>query len=98
MIVYKSQIIYNISKVKIVINVNIKSYAVYSIPLFQGHHDNSAFLALDETLEFNEAVKNALALTNEEDTLIVVTADHSHAFSMAGYPSMDNDIFGEWIK
>jgi len=60
----------------------------------QAHHDNSAFLALHDTLEFNEAVKEAMELTDEEDTLIIVTADHSHAFTMGGYPSIDNDVFG----
>ena len=63
--------------------------------IVQAHHDNSAFLALHDTLEFNEAVKNALELTNEEDTLIIVTADHGHTFTSGGYPSIDNDIFGE---
>ena len=42
----------------------------------------------------SEAVKKAGELTNEEDTLIVVTADHSHTFIINGYPHPDNDIFG----
>lgn len=50
------------------------------------HHDNFARIALDETVEFSKAIAAAKELTNEEDTLIVVTADHSHAFSYAGYP------------
>lgn len=50
------------------------------------HHDNKARLALDETLELSKAVAAAKELTSEEDTLIVVTADHSHAFSFSGYP------------
>ncbi|XP_036322972.1 membrane-bound alkaline phosphatase-like [Rhagoletis pomonella] len=58
------------------------------------HHDNMARIALDETVEFSKAVQAARELTNEEDTLIVVTADHSHAFSYSGYPYRGNDIFG----
>lgn len=29
-----------------------------------------------------------------EETLIIVTADHSHVFTYAGYPHRGNDIFG----
>lgn len=50
-----------------------------------GHHDTYARLALDETLEFAKAIQTARELTNEADTLIVVTADHSHALSYSGY-------------
>lgn len=58
------------------------------------HHDNYAHLALDETVEYSKAVKKAQSLTNEEDTLIVVTADHAHTMTVAGYPSRGNDILG----
>lgn len=49
------------------------------------HHDNKAKLALDETAQLSEAVALARSLTNEEDTLIVVAADHSHTMSISGY-------------
>lgn len=49
------------------------------------HHSNMARLALDETIEFSKAINTARAMTKESDTLIVVTADHSHSFSFAGY-------------
>uniref|UniRef100_A0A034W0Q0 alkaline phosphatase n=1 Tax=Bactrocera dorsalis TaxID=27457 RepID=A0A034W0Q0_BACDO len=58
------------------------------------HHDNMARLALDEVVELSKAVNAARELTSEEDTLIVATADHSHAFSYSGYPYRGNDIFG----
>ncbi|XP_053947174.1 membrane-bound alkaline phosphatase-like [Anastrepha ludens] len=57
------------------------------------HHDNMARIALDEVVEFSKAIQAARDLTNEEDTLIVVTADHSHSFSYSGYPYRGNDIF-----
>ncbi|CAK1580580.1 unnamed protein product [Parnassius mnemosyne] len=58
------------------------------------HHDSYARLALDETVEYAKAVKKARSLTNEEDTLIVVSADHAHTMTVAGYPSRGNDILG----
>uniref|UniRef100_W8BK97 alkaline phosphatase n=1 Tax=Ceratitis capitata TaxID=7213 RepID=W8BK97_CERCA len=58
------------------------------------HHDTYARLALDETVEFSKAVAAARELTSEDDTLIVVTADHSHSFSYSGYPYRGNYIFG----
>ena len=45
----------------------------------------------------DEAVKVATELTSEEDTLIIVTADHSHVFNIAGYPKRGNDILGKLI-
>ncbi len=41
-----------------------------------------------------KAVQRAKDLTSEDDTLIVVTADHSHAFIQQGYPYLDSDILG----
>ncbi|KDR12135.1 membrane-bound alkaline phosphatase-like [Zootermopsis nevadensis] len=59
-----------------------------------GLHDNKAHLALDEAVEFANAVQAAVDLTDEEDTLIVVTADHAHTLSISGYPVRGNNIFG----
>nr|CAD7268736.1 unnamed protein product [Timema shepardi] len=59
------------------------------------HHGTSAKKALDETVQFNEAVRVAAELTDEKDTLIVVTSDHAHVMSYSGYPTRGNDILGE---
>lgn len=59
-----------------------------------GHHASQAAVALSETVMFDKAVQVAKEITNGDDTLLVVTADHSHAFMMAGYPSRGNDILG----
>ncbi|XP_022916361.2 alkaline phosphatase-like [Onthophagus taurus] len=58
------------------------------------HHNNLARKALDETVEFAKAIQKAKEITDEEDTLIVVTADHAHVFTVNGYPSRGNNIFG----
>ena len=59
------------------------------------HHFNLARHALEETEEFAEAVKTATEMTDEEDTLIVVTADHSHTFTLSGYSTRGEDILGK---
>lgn len=59
-----------------------------------GHHSNTAKLSLDETKEFSKAIEMALKKVNLDETLVVVTSDHSHAFSYAGYPGRDDDILG----
>jgi alkaline phosphatase len=51
-----------------------------------GHHDNWAKRALEETVQFSKAIELAVSKLNMSETLIVVTADHSHSFNMAGYP------------
>ncbi|MFT4926998.1 MAG: alkaline phosphatase [Phenylobacterium sp.] len=62
-----------------------------------GHHAGSAYSALTDTIEFSNAVQAAVNATNPEDTLIIVTADHSHVFTIAGYPKRGNPILGKVI-
>ncbi len=57
-------------------------------------HAGNAYRALDETIAFADAVQAALQQTDPRDTLIVVTADHSHTMTFAGYPKRGNDILG----
>ncbi len=59
-----------------------------------GHHGSNAFRALTETIEFARAVGIAADRTSADDTLIVVTADHGHVFTIGGYPTRGNDILG----
>lgn len=58
------------------------------------HHHNYAKLALRELSELEEAILTALQLVKLEETLVIVTADHSHAFTINGYPKRGNDILG----
>ncbi len=59
-----------------------------------GHHQGIAGLALTELRAFSEAIEATLERVNLDDTLVLVTADHSHVFTMAGYPTRGNNIFG----
>lgn len=59
------------------------------------HHAANAFRALTDTIEFAGAVRVALEKTDRRDTLVIVTADHSHVFTMAGYPTRGNPILGK---
>ena len=58
------------------------------------HHDGRAGVALEETVEFARAIQYAIDNTDPNETLIMVTADHSHVFTIAGYPRRGNDILG----
>ncbi|MFA7441453.1 MAG: alkaline phosphatase [Sphingomonadaceae bacterium] len=58
------------------------------------HHLTNAWRALDETVELARAVEETLKLVDLADTLVLVTADHSHVFTIAGYPPRGNNILG----
>ena len=59
-----------------------------------GHHAGNAERALTDTIAFSDAVRVALEKTDANDTLIVVTADHSHTLTISGYPKRGNAILG----
>jgi alkaline phosphatase len=50
------------------------------------HHEGNAFRALTDTQELDKAIGAAVKAVNLRDTLIIVSADHSHVFNIAGYP------------
>ncbi|XP_062869430.1 intestinal-type alkaline phosphatase 1-like [Trichomycterus rosablanca] len=59
-----------------------------------GHHAGIANLALTETVMFDRAIRRASQLTDESETLTIVTADHSHVFTFGGNTPRGNPIFG----
>ena len=59
------------------------------------HHFGNAYRALVDTVALDEAVAATVSRVNLEDTLVIVTADHSHTFTISGYPPRGNPILGK---
>lgn len=51
--------------------------------------------ALQEALEFEKAIALADSMTDPEETLIIVTADHSQPLVINGYPERGTDVRGK---
>lgn len=62
------------------------------------HHAGNAAGALTDTLAFEAAVMAAYENTDPSETLILVTADHGHVFTIAGYPKRGNPILGKVVN
>nr|1K7H_A Chain A, Alkaline Phosphatase [Pandalus borealis]1K7H_B Chain B, Alkaline Phosphatase [Pandalus borealis] len=56
------------------------------------HHANQIRQSLAETLDMEEAVSMALSMTDPEETIILVTADHGHTLTITGYADRNTDI------
>ncbi|REL36989.1 alkaline phosphatase [Thalassotalea euphylliae] len=88
------------SKAIDILDNNDKGYllVVESGRIDHGHHAGNAYNALYDTVEFAKAVQAAADATDPEETLILVTADHSHVFTIAGYPKRGNPILGKVVS
>lgn len=62
------------------------------------HHAGNAYRALEDALAFDAALKVVLENTNPAETLVVVTADHSHTMTINGYPVRGNPILGKVVE
>jgi len=58
-------------------------------------HYGNAYRALTDTIALSDAVRAATGATSADDTLILVTADHSHTLTFVGYPVRGNPILGK---
>lgn len=59
------------------------------------HHEGNAHRALVDTIALSDAVRAAAEMSNATDTLILVTADHSHTLNFVGYPIRGNPILSK---
>ena len=50
------------------------------------HHEGNAYRALIDAEALDEAIGAAAKMVDLRETLIIVSADHSHVFNIAGYP------------
>jgi alkaline phosphatase len=57
-------------------------------------HESNAYRTLSDGVALNEAVKAVLRKVDLNETLIVVTGDHSHTLTIAGYAKRGNPILG----
>lgn len=69
------------------LSANPKGYVILieSGRIDHGHHENKAKLALEEVAHLHKVVDSIRSVIDEEETLMIVTADHSHSMTINGY-------------
>lgn len=58
------------------------------------HHRGHAAQALLETVRFSDAVNATLRMIDTNDTLVIVTSDHTHSMNFNGYSPRGSSILG----
>ncbi|CAK9801399.1 Alkaline phosphatase, tissue-nonspecific isozyme [Anthophora plagiata] len=58
------------------------------------HHRGHAAQALLETVRFSDAINATMKMINTDETLVIVTSDHTHSMSFNGYSDRGSNILG----
>lgn len=58
------------------------------------NHDGNVYRTVTDGVAFDDAVAKAIEMTSEDDTLVIVTADHEHAIAFSGYCGRGSPIHG----
>lgn len=58
------------------------------------NHDGNVYRTVTDGVAFDDAVAKAVEMTSDQDTLIIVTADHHHALTFNGYCGRGSPIHG----
>ena len=74
--------------------LNQNDIKFYETGIDHGHHAGNAYRALEDTVALSDAVQWVVDNVDLADTLILVTADHSHTLTISGYPKRGNPILG----
>ncbi len=61
-------------------------------------HAGNAYRTFKDTVALSDAVREAMSKVDMNDTLIIVTADHSHTLTIGGYPKRGNPILGKVVE
>ncbi|GAA0541194.1 alkaline phosphatase [Rhizomicrobium palustre] len=67
---------------------------VESASIDKWHHRNNAYRALTDVDELSNAVAAAAEMTSDKDTLIILTADHSHGLTLSGGLAIGAPVMG----
>lgn len=62
------------------------------------HHAGNAYRALSDAEALDRAIGATLAAVDLRETLVLVTADHSHVFTLAGYPLRGPNELGYSVR
>lgn len=82
-----------------ILSENKKGYflMVEAARIDHASHEGNAYRSFSDTVALSDAVKATMQKVDMNETLIIVTADHSHSLTLSGYPKRGNPILGKVV-